>query len=731
MLKKSMGKSALMVALITGNVIWGGTAVYAEEGLQQFNLDQMVVTATRTMKELQEVPSSVSVVTAQDIEERNINSVPEALQTLPGVYMNQAAQGGITLRGFGSTELLVLVDGQQMNTTYNGSVNFNMIPVENIERIEVLRGAASSIYGGHAVGGVINIITKDAGEGTHVNAVVSYGSNNTWKKALFVDSRINEKVSFGIGYEKRSSDGYRGFYRSATGKKGSNGTYNANLPLMSDGKTYVYGGRGEKDWAHETYIANVKYNFDESKSLKYIFTKTKSESSYNNPFSYVHDSNGKPVFNGSVNTQNGDVITLSADKFYGYENINEKDRHALIYKDEDNKFTAAFSYVDDKIDGFSSPNLPKNYDKIDWTGEGDYSQHPGKIYNFEIEKAWENLGKHTIVTGLNLKQEEMIQHRYNLKHWKNHDSILNEYAKDTGKVKNIAVFVQDEYKISNPVTMYFGARYDHYKKGSGRFWSNKDTGYNYVSEGESYNEISPKLAFDFKADENTNYYISYGHSFNPPPMYQIYRYTSTYKANPSLEPEKSDTFEIGMKKKLNEKTDMGISLYHVKTKDKIGAAKFDAGYSQYINYSVEKRNGIEFEINHKFSNKFSSYLNYAWQSGKTEGPIVPGTNKTQPFSNIADYSIPKHLLHAGINYKYEKWNALLDCQYVSARQSPDVVTGEYGAEDAFFIVNTAVNYEISKGTTLQFTINNLFDREFYCDEATSGRVYSVGLRYSF
>lgn len=77
MLKKGMGKSILMTVLITGNVIWGGTVVYAEEGLQQFNLDQMVVTATRTMKELQEVPSSVSVVTSQDIEERNINSVPE------------------------------------------------------------------------------------------------------------------------------------------------------------------------------------------------------------------------------------------------------------------------------------------------------------------------------------------------------------------------------------------------------------------------------------------------------------------------------------------------------------------------------------------------------------------------------------------------------------------------------------------------------------------------------
>ena len=187
----------------------GGTVVYAEEGLQQFNLDQMVVTATRTMKELQEVPSSVSVVTSQDIEERNINSVPEALQTLPGVYMNQAAQGGIQIRGFSSSDILVLLDGLPMNTTYNNGMEWEMVPVEKIARIEVVRGAGSSLYGGRAVGAVVNIITKDNPEkkGASVNAVVSYGSNNTWKKALYADARVNKKLSFGVGYENRKSDG--------------------------------------------------------------------------------------------------------------------------------------------------------------------------------------------------------------------------------------------------------------------------------------------------------------------------------------------------------------------------------------------------------------------------------------------------------------------------------------------------------------------------------------------
>ena len=118
-MKKLASKGLLMSALICGNVLWGGTTVLANE-VQEYELDEMVVTATRTMKQIQEVPSSVSVVTAKDIEERNVTSVQEALQYMPGVYMDQTAQGGISLRGFGSTNVLVLVDGVQMNDTYQG-----------------------------------------------------------------------------------------------------------------------------------------------------------------------------------------------------------------------------------------------------------------------------------------------------------------------------------------------------------------------------------------------------------------------------------------------------------------------------------------------------------------------------------------------------------------------------------------------------------------------------------
>lgn len=350
-MKKLASKGLLMSALICGNVLWGGTAVLANE-VQEYDLDAVVVTATRTMKQIQEVPSSVSVVTAKEIENHNVTSVQEALQYMPGVYMDQSSQGAISLRGFGSTNVLVLVDGVQQNDTYEGAVNYNSIPVENIERIEVVRGAGSSIYGGHAVGGVINITTKEAKAGTHIDAAVSYGSYNTWKKSLNVNAKINDKWSFGLGFENRKADGFDGYYNTATAKAGT-GQYTANLPQLSDG-SYVYGGRGTSDWDHKTYTANLKYNFDDSKSLKYSYTKYKTYFGYKNPYSFIKDANGNPVYSGSVTTQHGNVINIKASNFYGYNNIKERDTHALTYRDEDNKFNASFSYLNDKKSGYTS-----------------------------------------------------------------------------------------------------------------------------------------------------------------------------------------------------------------------------------------------------------------------------------------------------------------------------------------------------------------------------------------
>ena len=748
-MSKLTNKGLLMTALICGNVLWGGTAVHAEE-IGEYALDTMVVTATRTMKQLQEVPSSVSVVTAKDIAERNIKAVPEALQTLPGVYMSQSpsygSAGGVEIRGFDSKNILVLVDGAVMNASHNNEVQWEMLPVENIERIEVVKGSGSSLYGGRAVGAVINIITKtQTKKGAHANIVVNYGSNNTWKKAAYVDVKANDKVSFGVGYENRKSDGYKNYlYTASASKITANTKLNGTLdkaPDMANGK-YVLGGRGDKAWENENYTANVKYNFDAAKSLKYTFTKSESTYKYGTPWTTLY-SNGKPVFHGKSELRNGKYVAQTLSSYYlCYYGFEKSDTQTLSYNDDDNKLSVNFGFLDIKRNGYSTPS---NATDINWTGTGSDSYYPSKTYNFDVQKAWENIGKHTIVVGANYRQESFEQFGYSLTHWREHGSIdtskFNNGLQSTnqGKDKNYALFVQDEYKFSDPVTMYLGVRYDKYKKmdGKTRSYAEKTGALTYSKEHDeaSYSEISPKIAFNFKEDENTSYFVSYGHAFNPPPLYQVYRgsvSTSSYQANPDLEPETSDTFEVGMKKKLDTNTDFGISLFRVDTDDKIVGATFtDAAGKQtkkYANFDKETRKGVEFELNHKFDDNWKMYFNYAWQRGTLKQSTVAGTNLK---ASSTPLDVPKHLLHAGVNYTQDKWNALLECQYVSERNTSDKITGEYGSEDAFFIVNTSINYDIAKNTTLQFAINNLFDKEFYCSDMTPGRTYSVGLRYSF
>lgn len=737
-----MRKSTLMASVLCCVLGLGYCSYASAETVQEFDLDTMVVTATRTMKQIQEVPSMVSVITSEDIEKKNIANISDAMQMLAGVYRDKSAAGGLQIRGFGSTEYLVLLDGQQVNNGYNGAVEWEMIPVENIERIEIAKGAGSSIYGGHAVGAVINITTKEAkAKGVHGSAVVSYGSDKTWKKALAANAKVNDKVSFGVGYENRKSNGFRGYYYTAAASKGSGTAIDTPLKKLSNGK-YVLGARGKREYENESFTANVKYNFDENKSLKYTLTKTESTYAYPNPISFIKVG-GVSQFKGTFDVGNGMVVKPSiSSSILGYDGKKEYDIHTLQYNDEANKFRVNAGYTNMKRNGYSSPSSPT---VIPWSGAGTDSYYPSKVYNFDVEKAWQGIGKHTIVTGADYKLEKFNQTRSYLTNWRNHGSLDTSkgingiYQKHAGKAKDIALYVQDEYKFDDAWTMYLGARYDHYKKFDGKstFWDAKGklTDDKNHKSG-SYNEISPKLSFDFKADDKTNYFVSYGHSFNPPAMTQVYRYESGVRANPDLDPETSDTFELGMKKKLSEKTSLGVSLFQTKTDDKIvytthykpGTKTTD--YKDYENFGNEKRRGVEIDLTHKFDKNWGAYLNYAWQRGTLSRAAVPGTNVLGQSSETA-YGIPRHIFHSGVNYNKDKFGALLECQYVSARQAADDVTGEYGAEDPYCIFNAAFNFKVFKDANLQVSIENIFDREFYASEATSGRTYNVSLQYKF
>ncbi|MGD9969990.1 MAG: TonB-dependent receptor plug domain-containing protein [Sulfuricurvum sp.] len=174
-------------------------------------LEPIVVSATKTEQPLSQVSADVGIITAQELEERHFTSLGEALSTLGGINMTQSGglgnQSAIYLRGLANKYTLVLIDGIRVNdpSNFDGAL-FDQISLSDIERIEVIKGAQSGVWGADAAAGVINIITKTA-KPHHVAAYAEAGSYNTRKTGASL-SHATDKADFKIGFDRVMTDGF-------------------------------------------------------------------------------------------------------------------------------------------------------------------------------------------------------------------------------------------------------------------------------------------------------------------------------------------------------------------------------------------------------------------------------------------------------------------------------------------------------------------------------------------
>ncbi len=148
-------------------------------------LPEVVVTATRIPQDVEKSSVSATIITRQEIEERQLATVADALRAEPGVDVNQTGQPGgntsVFLRGANGSHTLVLIDGVRVNRPFDNTFNFAGLTTDNIERIEILRGPQSTIYGSEALGGVINIVTKQGAGKPTGSAMVEGGSYQSWR----------------------------------------------------------------------------------------------------------------------------------------------------------------------------------------------------------------------------------------------------------------------------------------------------------------------------------------------------------------------------------------------------------------------------------------------------------------------------------------------------------------------------------------------------------------------
>ncbi|MBA1303279.1 TonB-dependent receptor domain-containing protein [Stutzerimonas stutzeri] len=195
-----LSRLALAVALLPG------VQVFAADAEQE--LPSMLITSARQAEPRAQATAANTVFTRADIERLQARSVPELLRRIPGVQVSSA--GGLpslSLRGTGTAQTLVLIDGQRIASATSGFARLDYLAIDNIERVEVIRGPRSSLYGADAIGGVIQIFTRGGKPGINPEVRLAAGSDQTFQRSLSLAAGTEQtRVHLGASLEER--DGF-------------------------------------------------------------------------------------------------------------------------------------------------------------------------------------------------------------------------------------------------------------------------------------------------------------------------------------------------------------------------------------------------------------------------------------------------------------------------------------------------------------------------------------------
>lgn len=339
-------RQAILVALATSLTL----PTFAEEQ------SPIIVTATRTAQTVDDSLASVTVITQKEIEQQQANDLRELLTAISGIDMtNNGGMGKATsmfMRGTSSSHVLVMIDGIKIGSATNGNIAFQHIPVSQIERIEIVRGPRSSLYGSEAVGGVIQIFTKKGKTQEQANLEISYGSFSTNKIAAGVSGKAGN-TSYSINANHLKTAGFDAKTGTETDNDGYNNnsvTFNVahqisktsslNLNTMrASGHSEYDGFYNNKDYVQQTtglqYTVapltnwNMKINISESRDESDNFSGLTFKTRYNTTrdnYSWQND----------INIGSNQMLTLGVD----YQN--DKIKSTTAYNETSRNNTAGF-----------------------------------------------------------------------------------------------------------------------------------------------------------------------------------------------------------------------------------------------------------------------------------------------------------------------------------------------------------------------------------------------------
>ncbi|MFH1897188.1 MAG: TonB-dependent receptor [Candidatus Desantisbacteria bacterium] len=715
--------------------------------------EEVVVTATRAEKRIGDVPVSVSVVTKDEMEQRSrVTFVDEALRYEVGACQKRTKFGdtmsGATLRGFsGGQRTLVLLDGIPLNDACNGGTYLGDLPIGNVERIEVAKGPFSSLYGGEAMGGVINVITKTP-EKEGIEFKSSASAYNTYQHILNYGNKMG-RFSFFINLEKKSSEGDRTDLVTKSVNSGTSATKVTGWEKTTDSEgstVYLIGDKGKNYWDQNQYGCKLNYCLNPASNLSFSYKGNNREYGYRDPQSnLINTATGIPVDSGKVELSGEGTMTLSPKDFLSTWGESKDNIYGLCYDTllGEIALKGRFNLIDS--DTFSvSPETGANYNG----GSGKLSRTSPRDTLFgEVQLDLPLMETNLITCGLTYRDDSAKAKDWKVSNWKDESSIGtgNPTYEVGGKARTIAFYTQGEVQLINALKLFLGVRYDTWKNYDASLIDGTkiDGTKSTIYEDKEKQAFFPKVGLLYKPEFEKGLYkldgirASWGKAFRPPTIYELYKTWKsstgkTYVGNPELSCETTQSWEVGFDQHLGR---MVFSATYFQSKiDNLIYGKEVKGvtgtYSVKENAGRGQIAGFEMEGKMKLAAGLDAFANYTLQDTEiTSNPADPKT-VGKKFKHV-----PEKMYNLGLSFHRNAFDAsciyhFVDKPYATS-DNIDVVTGVYGAYDTVETVDMKIGYALKENLRLSLAMDNLFDRKYYQYYKSPGRTvtFEVGCKY--
>ena len=658
--------------------------------------DVTVTTATKTEKNIDGVSASVIVITQKDIEKISASTLKDVFEKIPSInaqfgrfpHPSSASKASVSIRGAGANGTLILIDGKRLSGETEGPYELNRIPASMIERIEIVKGSMSTLYGSDAIGGVINIITKKVDKNSST-LDVKYGQNGHGeakeKNVNFTTSGTKEDIKyklFGSIIDTSSYSKNKSYTQVAT-----NPTTGA--VLVANPQNNISGTN--------------KVTFSDDANVKNVGTRIEKNLNDNVTLGFdlnYLDENREGTYIGSAAFSGGGLIKNTP--------VNSEDNNRRFDVSSDLKYQ-----INDDLSG-QTKVYRSYYKKRNETTPINFAGPVNTKFsaNVTIDTIESNLtyvlnDSNIITTGLEFREETRDS------------SAINPIASSsdfiTKKVQYKSLFIQDEIALTNSLNATMGARYDKI--------SNAD------------NKATIQIGLVQKLTENTNLRANYAQGYRAPDIAELYVVSPSYKDGKrfgsdvifgpktsayELKPEQSQTFEIALSNRMD-KLFSEIVLFNTKIDDKIELVSYGSGNAKY--YTSENLDKVDIkgvELNLDYTLNDNADLNFNLTYLDTEDK---STNKELIFTPDLSASL-------GFNYKILSNVATnLSLRYLGEQYSD---TQNTATTDDYTLVDVGVKYDVNKTLTLYTGIDNIFDTKIEEELGTNvGAYYFAGARINF